>query len=96
MMSWLLKRVVMRTSVGWAPPVKGWTLTSRRPFSRSKPSATATSLHNAACFSTLNSPLSHELSGALPFSSMSLSKGTKPSFTSSKISVILAAVSAGA
>lgn len=43
-----LKRVVMRTSVGCAPPVKGCTDTSRRPCSVSKP-ATAASFLNLKC-----------------------------------------------
>ena len=44
-----LNRVVIRTSVGWAPPVKGCTETSSRPLSRLKPRATAILWQSAAC-----------------------------------------------
>ena len=43
-----LKRVVMRTSVGCAPPVKGCTDTSRRPLLRSNP-AGDTQVHAGVC-----------------------------------------------
>jgi len=40
-------RVVMRTSVGCEPPVKGCTLTSSLPFSREKPMSSATCLQES-------------------------------------------------
>mmetsp|Transcript_62519 Transcript_62519/g.191233 ORF Transcript_62519/g.191233 Transcript_62519/m.191233 type:complete len:253 (+) Transcript_62519:358-1116(+) len=92
MMSSALKRVVIRTSVGCAPPVNGWTLTSKRPRSKSKPNATETSLQSAACFSVSYSPWSHEESGGVPFSRKSRNNPTMPILTASNISRIRAAV----
>mmetsp|Transcript_24800 Transcript_24800/g.44174 ORF Transcript_24800/g.44174 Transcript_24800/m.44174 type:complete len:318 (+) Transcript_24800:3073-4026(+) len=86
-MSSSLKRVVMRTSVGWEPPVKGCTLTSTRPLEMSKPSHWESSLLSSACFSTLTGEERNETSGSVPERS-SLSRGTIPAFSSSNISSI--------
>mmetsp|Transcript_6496 Transcript_6496/g.16829 ORF Transcript_6496/g.16829 Transcript_6496/m.16829 type:complete len:231 (+) Transcript_6496:802-1494(+) len=92
MTSFALNRVVMRTSVGWLPPVKGCTLTSRRPMFVLKPRSMATSLHRLACASTSHSPCRKLRSGAVPPSFSSLMSGTRPLRTVAKMVSSRAAV----
>mmetsp|Transcript_48652 Transcript_48652/g.97369 ORF Transcript_48652/g.97369 Transcript_48652/m.97369 type:complete len:213 (-) Transcript_48652:329-967(-) len=84
-------RVVIRTSVGCDPPVKGCTDTSILPFSKSNPSASATSRHISACLAGSHSgpPLSAagtslSLGSAATWSAICVIMGASPLFTSSK------------
>mmetsp|Transcript_12953 Transcript_12953/g.36405 ORF Transcript_12953/g.36405 Transcript_12953/m.36405 type:complete len:233 (-) Transcript_12953:461-1159(-) len=88
-------RDVMRTSVGWVPPVKGCTLTSIRPLAKSKPMSFAIFRLSSACFSTETfMPAMKEASGLEPLLSSSRS-GTTPALSSANISSMRAEVMPG-
>mmetsp|Transcript_51314 Transcript_51314/g.121602 ORF Transcript_51314/g.121602 Transcript_51314/m.121602 type:complete len:288 (+) Transcript_51314:276-1139(+) len=86
-------RVVMRTSVGWEPPVNGCTETSIRPSLKSNPIAPAISLHMAACCTGSQSgpprrgaATSWRDGSAATLAAMFLMRGAKSSLTALNIS----------
>mmetsp|Transcript_8164 Transcript_8164/g.19888 ORF Transcript_8164/g.19888 Transcript_8164/m.19888 type:complete len:292 (-) Transcript_8164:627-1502(-) len=95
-------RVVMRTSVGWEPPVNGCTETSIRPSLKSNPIAPAISLHIAACCEGTQSgpPRSGALTSlregfALTLAATCLISGARSAFTLAKMSTRRASLMPG-